>query len=168
VYADASDNRVRKSYSDTLATEPPLHQLLQYLHGDTIRRAQPSTRLRAVAGNLGVSHTAFPLFALATCRALESEAATEIPPSALVVATCRALEEEEAMAQTRTRRVDSFSRQQEAQACGGVTARPLQLTHDVHSAYVHTGDPDECKPEYMSPSPAGLVGDVVYGSLDFI
>jgi hypothetical protein len=39
-----------------------------------------------------------PAFALATCRALESEEATAIPPSAL--ASCRALEEEEAMAKT--------------------------------------------------------------------
>jgi hypothetical protein len=71
------------------------------------------------------------------------------------------------MAQMRTRRVDSFSRQQEAQACGGVTARPLHLTHGVHSACVHTGDPDEFKPEYMSQVLAGSVGDVVYGSLGF-
>jgi hypothetical protein len=71
------------------------------------------------------------------------------------------------MAQTRQRRVDNFSRQQEAHACGGVTARPLQLTHGVHSACVHTGDPDEFKPDYMSPALAGLVGDVVYGSLGF-
>jgi hypothetical protein len=49
----------------------------------------------------------------------------------------------------------------------GVTARPLQLTHGVHSAFVHTGDPAEFKPEYMSAALAGLVGDVVYGSLGF-
>jgi hypothetical protein len=29
------------------------------------------------------------------------------------------------------------------------------------------GDPDEFKLEYMSPALAGLVGDVVYGSLGF-
>jgi hypothetical protein len=39
-----------------------------------------------------------------------------------------------------------------------------QPTHGVHSTCVHTGDPDEFKPEYMSPALAGLVGDVVYGS----
>jgi hypothetical protein len=33
---------------------------------------------------------------------------------------------------------------------------------------VHTGDPDEFKPEFMSPALAGLVGDVVYGSLGFL
>jgi hypothetical protein len=32
---------------------------------------------------------------------------------------------------------------------------------------VHTGDPDEFKPEYMSLALAELVGDVVYGSLGF-
>jgi hypothetical protein len=34
---------------------------------------------------------------------------------------------------------------------------------------VHTGDsdPEEFKPEYMSPALAELVGDVVYGSLGF-
>jgi hypothetical protein len=52
------------------------------------------------AGNLGViAIPQIPPFALATCRALESEEATAIPPSAL--ATCRALEEEEAMTKSR-------------------------------------------------------------------
>jgi hypothetical protein len=37
----------------------------------------------------------------------------------------------------------------------GVTARPLQLTHGAHSACVHTGDPDEFKPDYMSQALAG-------------
>jgi hypothetical protein len=37
----------------------------------------------------------------------------------------------------------------------GVTARPLQLTLVVHSACVHTGDPDEFKPDYMSQALAG-------------
>jgi hypothetical protein len=54
------------------------------------------------------------------------------------------------MAQTRQRRVDSFSRQQEAQACGG---------HGVHSACLHAGDPDEFKPEYIhESSPCGASG----------
>jgi hypothetical protein len=56
------------------------------------------SKLRPAAGNLGVSHKQFP-------------------PSPELRA--EALEDEEAMAQTRQRRVDSFSRRQEVQACGG-------------------------------------------------
>jgi hypothetical protein len=82
---------------------------------DLPRQAFP--KLRAAAGNLSVSHKQFPPSPELRAEALEDEEATAIPPFAL--ATCPALEDEEAMAQTRQRRVDNFSRRQEAQACGG-------------------------------------------------
>jgi hypothetical protein len=91
-------------YEDPIPTRLLLNHhsaphVLRYLHGDAIRRAKLFPRLRQRLGILVLlPYRTSPPFALATCRALESEEATAIPPSAL--ATCRALEEEEAMAKT--------------------------------------------------------------------
>jgi hypothetical protein len=86
VYADASDHRVRRSYTDTLASEPPLHTYCGTCK--EIRSAAPSffrglwlfPRLRQRLGILVLlPYRKFP-FALATCRAQEV-AATALPPS---------------------------------------------------------------------------------------
>jgi hypothetical protein len=80
VYADASDHRVRRSYTDTLASEPPLHTYCGTCM--EIRSAAPSF-FRGFASGWGswcYCHTANSPFALATCRAQEV-AATALPPS---------------------------------------------------------------------------------------
>jgi hypothetical protein len=74
------------------------------------------------------------------------------------------------MVQTRQRRDDSFSRQQEALTYGGSHSPAYLPTHGVPIASVHAGDSGEFKPEYMSPALAGPLwgkGAVVYGSLGF-
>jgi hypothetical protein len=86
----------------------------------------------------------------------QEEEATASPPVAL--ATCRASEGKEAMAKTRQRRVDSFSRRLRSGPGMWWESQPGRsalATHEVHSACVHTGDPDEFKPEYMSQALAG-------------
>jgi hypothetical protein len=91
-----------------IVCEAPINTRLLLNHHST-RTAVPAWRYDSsrqafseaspAAGNLGVTATQqISPFALAACRALESEEATAISFSAL--ATCRALEEEEAMANT--------------------------------------------------------------------
>jgi hypothetical protein len=72
VYADASDHRVRRPYTVTLASETTTPHVLRYLHGDTIRHTCDwESRWLALLQ--------FPLSPELQAEAQEEEAA--IPPS---------------------------------------------------------------------------------------
>jgi hypothetical protein len=89
VYGDPIPTRLLLNHHST-------HTAVPAWRYDSSRQA--FSEASPAAGNLGAIAIPQIPFALATCRALESEEATAISPSALT--TCRALEEEEAMAKT--------------------------------------------------------------------